>query len=180
MFAALQGRFPWDPRNLPQDLPLLIKHIKFNQKRVCNVIDIPLLIILVPPQVEPVMRSVIGYESKSVTLQYKIKNAVPSVTVKGLRWFYSPNTTDFSDPFIIELTNLQSRTTHSQLNSSFSYDGTLFTLQVINIKQGHIEGNETDLGYYFLQATNIAGTSTAFINLIIFGMRLQLYVHANV
>ena len=138
--------------------------IKYMYLRLCP-------FVLVPPQVEPVVDTVIGDESESVALQYKIKNAVPSVTLNGLRWYYSPNT-NFSDPSIIELTNLQNRTTHSQLNFSFSSDGTLFTLQVINITLGYREGDETDLGYYFLQATNLAGTSTAFINLTVFGKKL--------
>ena len=129
-------------------------------------------IILVAPQVKPVVSTLIGNESMNVILQFRIKNAVPPVTLNGLSWFYSPNTTNFSDPSIIELTNLQNRTTRSQLVSSFSSDGTLFKLTVINIVLARKKGDETDSGYYFLRATNPAGTSTALINLIVFGKRL--------
>ena len=115
----------------------------------------------------------------NVILQFRIKNAVPPVTLNGLSWFYSPNTTNISDPSIIELTNLPNRTTRSQLVSSFSNNGTLFSLTVMNIVLARREGDETDSGYYFLQATNPAGTSTAFINLTVFGKKLRLYMYVG-
>jgi len=117
--------------------------------------------------VVPVVGSVIGNETMSVTLQFRIDNAVPPVMFSGLRGFYSATASNnISDPNVMEITDLSNRTTESRLVPSFSSDGLFFNLTVENIVQARVDGEETDAGRYFLQATNPAGVSSAFIDLI--------------
>ena len=118
----------------------------------------------------PVVGSVIGNETMSVTLQFRIDHAAPPVMLSGLRGFYSATASNnISDPNVMEITNLRNRTTESRLVVSFSSDGLFFNLTVENIVQARVEGEETDAGRYFLQATNPAGVSIAFIDLIVYG-----------
>ena len=111
----------------------------------------------------------IGNETMSVTLQFRIDHAAPPVMFSGLRGFYSATASNISDPNVMEITDLRNRTTESRLMVSFSSDGLFFNLTVENIVQARVEGEETDAGRYFLQATNPAGVSSAFIDLIVYG-----------
>ena len=116
----------------------------------------------------------IGNESGSATLQFRIDEAEPRVQLSGLRWFYS---NDISQEGVMEdITNLTNRTTESQLITSFSSDGLFFNLTVVNIQQARLEGEETDEGRYFLQATNPAGSSVAYVNLQVYGRLCLLAV----
>ena len=117
------------------------------------------------------MGVVIGNESMSATLQFRIDNAVPRVVLSGLRWFYSERfADDISDDGVEEITNLTTRTTtDSELVTSFSSDGTYFNITVVNIQQDRLGGEDTDEGRYFLQATNPAGVSVDFIDLLVHG-----------
>ena len=125
----------------------------------------------VPPSVVPVVREVIGNESMSATLQFRIENADPQVLLSGLRWYYSRTfVNDLSHQTVVEITNETNRTSVSLLVTSFSSDGEFFNLTIENIAQDRIGGEEADAGRYFLQATNPAGTSFAFIDLEVFGM----------
>ena len=117
-----------------------------------------------------VVERVIGNESMSATLQFRIDNADPRVMLTGLRWFYSGGfADDISDDGVEEITNLTTRTTDSGLVTSFSSDGTYFNITVVNILQDRLGGEATDEGRYFLQATNPAGVSVDFIDLVVYG-----------
>ena len=117
-----------------------------------------------------VVNEVIGNESMSATLQFRIDNADPRVMFSGLRWFYSGRfADDISDDGVEEITNLTTRTTDSGLVTSFSSDGTYFNITVVNILQDRLGGEATDEGRYFLQATNPAGVSVDFIDLVVYG-----------
>ena len=139
----------------------------------------------VPPNVVPVVREVIGNESMSATLQFRIENADPQVLLSGLRWYYSKAiVNDLSHQTVVEITNETNRTSVSLLVTSFSSDGEFFNLTIENIAQDRMGGEETDAGRYFLQATNPAGASFAFIDLEVFGMLppfhsfpCQSYIH---
>ena len=129
------------------------------------------LISSVPPLVMPVVSEVIGNESMSATLQFRIDNAAPPVLLSGLRWFYSDNVaSNISDVRVEEITNLTNRTSDSQFMTAFSSDGTYFNLTVVNIVRERLGGEDTDEGRYFLRATNPAGISVAFIDLVVYGM----------
>ena len=126
----------------------------------------------------PVISEVIGYENMNATLQFRIDNADPRVLLSGLRWFYSEQLVDsISDGTVVEITNRMNRTSESQLVASFSSDGIYFNITVVNIVQERLGGKETDRGRYFLQATNPAGSSVAFIELEVYGMLCYYYLH---
>ena len=119
------------------------------------------------------MDEVIGNESMSATLRFRIDNADPRVMFSGLRWFYSGRFAgDISDDGVEEITNMSTRTTDSELLTSFSSDGTYFNIIVVNILQDRLGGEATDEGRYFLQATNPAGVSVDFIDLVVYGEHL--------
>ena len=115
-------------------------------------------------------QQVIGNESDSATLSFRIDEAAPPVLLQDLRWFY---VADFgNNPFAgQDITNLTNRTAVSTLTFSDFVDMHYINLTVSNITQqrGRI-GGETDEGRYFLVATNPAGVRFSYIDLLIFGM----------
>ena len=115
-------------------------------------------------------REVIGNETGSVTLSFRIDNAAPPVLLEALWWFY---VADFhiDDPFAgQEFTNLMNRTTISRLTFSSFTDMRYINLTVSNIVQQRVRiGGETDEGRYFLVATNPAGVNFNYIDLVVFG-----------
>ena len=127
----------------------------------------------VPPLVVPLApgREVIGNETGSVILSFRIDNAAPPVLLEGLQWFYAA---DFriDDPFAgQEITNLMNRTTVSRLTFSEFTNMRYINLTVSNIVQQRVGvGGETDEGRYFLVATNPAGVAFSYIDLLVYGM----------
>jgi len=112
---------------------------------------------------------VIGNETGSVTLSFRIDSAAPPVLLEDLRWFYVG---DFgSDPYAgQEITNLRSRTTESMLVFSDFTNMRYINLTVSNIVQQRSGiGRETDEGRYFLVATNPAGVTFSYIDLLVYG-----------
>ena len=122
-------------------------------------------------------RQVIGNETGSVTLSFRIDNAAPPVLLEALRWFYAANFS--SDPSVRqEITNLTSRTTVSRLTFSEFTNMRYINLTVSNITQRRSGiGRETDEGRYFLFATDPAGVAFSYIDLVVFGMYMCRYVH---
>jgi len=115
-------------------------------------------------------QEVIGNETGSATLSFRIDNAAPPVVLQGLRWFYTPDLS-IDDPFAgQEITNLMNRTTESTLTFSEFTDMRYINLTVSNIVQQRsgIDG-ETDEGRYFLVATNPAGVHFNYIDLLVYG-----------
>ena len=126
---------------------------------------------LVSPIVVPLApgRQVIGNETGSVTLSFRIDNAAPLVLLQGLRWFY---VADFgNDPYAgEEITNLTNRTTESMLTFSNFSDMRYISLTVSNIVQRRSGiGGKTDEGRYFLVAANPAGVNFNHIDLLVYG-----------
>ena len=115
------------------------------------------------------MEEVIGNENESSTLQFRIDNAEPVVKLSGLRWFYSAELSQSAT--MEDITNSTNR--GSQLITSFSSDGRFFNLTIVNIQQ---EGEETDQGRYFLQATNPARTSLAYVDLDVYGKPASVFL----
>ena len=115
-------------------------------------------------------QEVIGNETGSVTLSFRIDNAAPPVLHEALRWFY---VADFriNDPFAgQEITNLMNRTTISTLTFSEFTGMQYINLTVSNIVQQRSGiGGETDEGRYFLVATNPAGVHFNYIDLVVYG-----------
>ena len=140
----------------------------------------PLLPHSVPPIVVPLApdQEVIGNETGNATLSFRIDSAAPPVLLQDLRWFYAANFS--SDPSVRqEITNLTNRTTNSTLTFSDFLNMRYINLTVSNIAQRRRGiGGETDEGRYFLVATNPAGVSSSYIDLVLFGMYI-MYVHIS-
>ena len=115
-------------------------------------------------------QQVIGNETGSATLSFRIDDAAPPVLLQGLRWFYAANFR-INDPFAgQEITNLTNRTTESKLTFSDFTDMQYINLTVSNIVQQRTGiGGETDEGRYFLVATNPAGVNFNYIDLLVYG-----------
>ena len=115
-------------------------------------------------------QEVIGNETGSVTLSFRIDNAAPPVPLEGLRWFYTLDLR-INDPFAgQEITNLMNRTTESRLTFSEFTDMQYINLTISNIVQQRSGiGGETDEGRHFLVATNPAGLNFNFIDLLVYG-----------
>ena len=115
---------------------------------------------------------IITNETESATLSFTIDRAAPPVMVNNIRWFYSA---DFAPALFFsgfeyeEITNLANRTSVSTL--IFSSDR--LSLTIGNIVQARVEGEETDQGRYFLEATNEAGVGSSYIDVIVFGKNCQ-------
>ena len=117
----------------------------------------------------------IGNETDSATLSFRIDNAAPPVLLQDIQWFY---VTDFgSDPYAgQEITNLMNRTTGSMLTFSDFTNMRYINLTVSNIVQQRVGiGGETDEGRYFLVATNPPGVHFNYIDLLVYGK----YKYAN-
>ena len=123
----------------------------------------PIVVSLAPGQ------EVIGNETGSVTLSFRIDGAAPPVLLQNLRWFYAANFS--SDPSVRqEITNLTNRTTVSRLTFSEFTNMRYINLTVSNITQRRSGiGGGTDEGRYFLVATNPAGVAFSYIDLLVFG-----------
>ena len=123
-------------------------------------------------------QQVIGNESDSATLSFRIDEAAPPVLLQDLQWFY---VADFgNNPFAgQEITNLTNRTAASTLAFSAFVDMHYIDLTVSNIaQQRSVIGGETDEGRYFLVATNSAGVRFSYIDLLVFGMYVVCdYMH---
>ena len=120
-------------------------------------------------------QQVIGNETGSATLSFRIDNAAPSVLLQNLLWFYVANFG--SDPYAgQEITNLTNRTTESTLTFSGFTNMRYVNLTVSNIvQQREGIGGETDQGRYFLVATNPAGVNFNYIDLMVYGKYMYVF-----
>ena len=111
----------------------------------------------------------IGNETGSVTLSFRINNAAPPVLLQRLRWFYVANFGN--DPYAgEEITNLTNRTIESTLTFSEFTNMRYISLTVTDIVQQQVGiGGGTDEGRYFLVATNPAGVTFSYIDLLVYG-----------
>ena len=117
-------------------------------------------------------RTVIGNETDTVILTFRIDWANPPVKEANLKWFYSSNF-DVIDPTVSnisqEITGLTNRTSVSMFTFS-AYENNMISLTVLNIVQAvGDQRTGTDEGRYFLMATNVAGHHVDYIDLIVFG-----------
>ena len=120
-------------------------------------------------------QQVIGNETDSSTLSFRIDSATPPVLLRNLRWFYVANFG--SDPYVgQEITNLTNRTIESTLTFSDYTNMRYINLTVSNIVQQR-EGivGETDQGRYFLIATNPAGVNFNYIDLMVYGKYMYVF-----
>ena len=115
-------------------------------------------------------QEVIGNETGSATLSFRIDNAVPPVLLQDLQWFYVANF-HTEDLFAgEEITYLANRTTESTLTFSEFTNMCYINLTVSNIVQQRVGiGGETDEGRYFLVATNPAGVNFSYTDLLVYG-----------
>ena len=114
-------------------------------------------------------QQVIGNETGSVTLSFRIDGAAPPVLLQDLRWFYVANFGNDPDAGQ-EITNLTNRTTESMLTFSNFSDMRYISLAVTNIVQRRSGiGGKADEGRYFLVAANPAGVNFNHIDLLVYG-----------
>ena len=120
-------------------------------------------------------QQVIGNETGSVTLSFRIDNAAPPVLLQNLHWFYAANFR--IDPNAgEEITYLTNRTTESILTFSDFTNMRYISLTVTDIVQQQVGiGGETDEGRYFLVATNPAGRNFNYIDLLVYG-KYSIYI----
>ena len=107
----------------------------------------------------------IANEGDSETFTFVISRADPLVMIDDIRWFYSRN---FSvSPFnrSNDITNLPNRIQQS----AYTFSTDLLRLTISNIVQARVVGEETDAGRYFLVATNPAGVSYSYYDLVVGG-----------
>ena len=108
-------------------------------------------------------QEVIRAETESATLAFRIDEAAPLVLLQNLQWFYVADLG--SDPYAgQEITNLTTRTTGSAL--IFSDFTNMRYINLTIVQRGSTVSGETDQGRYFLVATNPAGVSFAYIDLL--------------
>ena len=110
--------------------------------------------------------AVIRNDTEHATLAFRIDEAVPLVLLQDLRWFYTADLG--SDPYAgQEITNLSTQTTRSTLTFSDFVDMHYINLTISSaVQQRSRAGGETDQGRYFLVATNPAGVSFGYIDLL--------------
>ncbi len=125
--------------------------------------------IPVPPVVVALTQRVVTNVSETAVLSFRIDNAIPPVNTSDIRWYYTASTVsgdpDFNSSDFQEITALMNRTSMSQL----TYSNDRLVLSVSNIVQALNVGEETDAGRYFLRATNPAGESSNYIDLVVRG-----------
>ena len=128
----------------------------------------PIFFSLFPLSVPPVVVSlaVIRNDTEHATLAFRIDEAVPLVLLQDLRWFYTADLG--SDPYAgQEITNLSTQTTRSTLTFSDFVNMHYINLTISSaVQQRSRAGGETDQGRYFLVATNPAGVSFGYIDLL--------------
>ena len=108
-------------------------------------------------------QEVIRNETESATLAFRIDEAVPPVLLQDLQWFYVADLG--SDPYAGQaITNLTTWTTGSTL--TFSNFANMRYINLTIVQHGSAVSGETDQGRYFLVATNPAGVSFAYIDLL--------------
>ena len=134
------------------------------------------LFISVPPQVALLApnQRVVAVSGGEVTLSFNITNAIPTVQISDIRWYYAANarsgSPDFTSENFQDIIDLMNRTSVSTLH--FSSDR--LTLRISNIVQAIGNVMETDQGRYFLSVTNPAGERSNFIDVIVRGTNVQV------
>ena len=141
-----------------------------------SLINLHVLFSSGPPRVIPldIDQLVIANKSQSAVLSFQINNAYPPVVISNIRWFYSPNqppTLHAAGFQFLEITHLTNTTMESTL--TLSSDRLWLTIQ--NLVAIQPNDTETDSGRYFLRATNEAGVSSSYTDLIVFGKKLGYY-----
>ena len=90
--------------------------------------------------------------------------------MQDLQWFYSPTFAERPDIDGEEITNLSNRTSLSMLTFSDFVNGQYINLTVSKIMgSDRRNSNETDVGRYFLTATNQFGTGFVYADLLVYG-----------
>ena len=112
-------------------------------------------------------QEVIGNETDSVTLEFRINNAAPLVALADLTWYYSSSLETM--PQGEDITGLMNRTSQSMLTFSEFTGNTMISLTVSNLVRDVAGQGETDEGRYFLVARNPAGINFDYIDVVIFG-----------
>ena len=153
-------------------LPLLSFPLLPSPSHLFTTTPLPPLILPLPFRLSLLLHSVlpivvalevIRNETESATLAFRIDEAAPLVLLRNLQWFYVADLG--SDPYVgQEITNLTTRTTGSAL--IFSDFTNMRYINLTIVQRGSTVSGETDQGRYFLVATNPAGVSFAYIDLL--------------
>ena len=110
-------------------------------------------------------------------MRFRIDGHTP-VLHQHLRWFYSPTFAEQPDIDGEDITNHSNRTSLSTLTFSEFVDSRYINLTVSRIVNGDRRNStETDVGRYFLAASNQFGTRFAYADLLVSG---KLAAHINI
>lgn len=102
-------------------------------------------------------------------MRFRIDSRTP-VLLQGLRWFYSPTFAEQPNIDGEEITNQSSRTSLSTLTFSEFVDSRYINLTVSRIvSEDRRNSTATDVGRYFLTASNQFGTRFAYADLLVSG-----------
>ena len=114
------------------------------------------------------LAEVITNRGEVAMLSFTIRDAIPPVMIEDIRWIYSSSfsLTPF-DNSNMDITNLSSRILASAY--VFSNDQLILNLTISNITQALQANDSTDTGRYFLVATNPAGVTFSYIDLVVSG-----------
>ena len=119
----------------------------------------------------------IANEGGSATMRFRIDGHTP-VLHQHLQWFYSPTFAEQPDIDGEDITNHSNRTSLSTLTFSEFVDSRYVNLTVSRIVNGDRRNStETDVGRYFLAASNQFGTRFAYADLLVSG---KLAAHINI
>lgn len=102
-------------------------------------------------------------------MRFRIDSRTP-VLLQDLRWFYSPEFDEQPNIGGEEITNQSNRTSLSTLTFSEFVDNRYINLTVSRVVDGaRRNSTATDVGRYFLTASNQFGTRFAYADLLVSG-----------
>ena len=126
----------------------------------------------VPPVVVAVNRSFVAVERQTVTISFLVEQAIPPVQPWNLQWLYS-SFLNSTSPNGDNITNVTNRTLTSSFSFSAFVNSTSISLTITNVQLAGPTGGPTDDGRYFLVATNPAGSSSDYVDLVVEGMLIM-------
>ena len=123
-----------------------------------------------------VNRSLVVIEKQNVTISFLVEQAIPPVQPWNLQWLYS-SFFNSTSPNGDSITNVTNRTLTSSFSFSAFVNSTSISLTITNVQLGGATGGPTDDGRYFLVATNPAGSSFDYVDLVVEGKWLSYTCH---
>ena len=128
-----------------------------------------ILLHTVPPNVmAAVSKSLTPIVGGKITISFLVEQAIPSVNPWNLQWLYS-SFFNSTQPFGEDITNATNRTVTSSFSFSAFINSSSISLTISNVLLNSPTGGPIDEGRYYLVATNPAGVSFDFVDLLVVG-----------